>query len=87
MPERTRAPCREPVVSLAGAYTPLLIGNVILIEKVFDVPGIYQVIPSALSLGDYLMIQGVVLVTAVFVVIVNGLVDIALAALDPRVRV
>ena len=76
-----------PVVSLAGAYTPLLIGNVILIEKVFDVPGIYQVIPSALSLGDYLMIQGIVIVTAVFVVIVNGLVDIALAALDPRVRV
>ena len=73
-----------PVVSLAGAYTPLLIGNVILIEKVFDVPGIYQVIPSALSLGDYLMIQGIVIVTAVFVVIVNGLVDIALAALDPR---
>jgi peptide/nickel transport system permease protein len=60
---------------------------VILIEKVFDVPGIYQVIPSALSLGDYLMIQGIVIVTAVFVVIVNGLVDIALAAIDPRVRV
>ena len=75
-----------PVISLAGAYTPLLIGNVILIEKVFDVPGIYQVIPSALALGDYLMIQGIVLVTAVFVVIVNGLVDIGLAALDPRVR-
>jgi peptide/nickel transport system permease protein len=75
-----------PVISLAGAYTPLLIGNVILIEKVFDIPGIYEVIPGALNFGDYLMIQGVVLVTAVFVVIVNGLVDIALAALDPRIR-
>jgi peptide/nickel transport system permease protein len=75
-----------PVVSLAGAYTPLLIGNVILIEKVFDVPGIYQVIPGALANGDYLMIQGVVIITAVFVVIVNGIVDIVLAALDPRVR-
>jgi peptide/nickel transport system permease protein len=75
-----------PVVSLAGAYTPLLIGNVILIEKVFDVPGIYQVIPGALAFGDYLMIQGIVIVTALFVVIVNGLVDIALAAIDPRVR-
>jgi peptide/nickel transport system permease protein len=76
-----------PVVSLAGAYTPLLIGNVILIEKVFDVPGIYQVIPGALAFGDYLMIQAIVIVTALFVVIVNGLVDIALAALDPRVRI
>jgi peptide/nickel transport system permease protein len=76
-----------PVVSLAGAYTPLLIGNVILIEKVFDVPGVYQLIPSALDTGNYPIIQGLVIVTAVFVVIVNGLVDIALAAIDPRVRI
>jgi ABC-type dipeptide/oligopeptide/nickel transport system permease component len=75
-----------PVVSLAGAYTPLLIGNVILIEKVFDIPGIYQVIPGALDIGNYLLIQGVVIVTAVFVVIVNGVVDVALAAIDPRTR-
>jgi peptide/nickel transport system permease protein len=75
-----------PVVSLAGAYTPLLIGNVILIEKVFDVPGVYRLIPHALDVGNYPIIQGLVIVTAVFVVIVNGLVDIALAALDPRIR-
>jgi len=75
-----------PVISLAGAYTPLLIGNVILLEKVFDVPGIYQVIPGAIDFGNYPLIQGVVIVTAIFVVIVNGLVDIALAALDPRTR-
>jgi peptide/nickel transport system permease protein len=75
-----------PVVSLTGAYTPLLIGNVILIEKVFDVPGVYQLIPNALDVGNYPIIQGLVIVTAVFVVIVNGLVDIVLAALDPRIR-
>jgi peptide/nickel transport system permease protein len=75
-----------PVISLAGAYTPLLIGHVILIEKVFDVPGVYQLIPQALDVGNYPIIQGLVIVTAVFVVIVNGIVDIVLAALDPRVR-
>jgi peptide/nickel transport system permease protein len=75
-----------PVVSLAGAYTPLLIGNVILVEKVFDVPGIYRVIPNAIDVGNYPVIQGVVIVTAILVVIVNGLVDIVLAALDPRIR-
>jgi peptide/nickel transport system permease protein len=75
-----------PVISLAGAYTPLLIGNVILLEKVFDVPGIYQLIPNAIDLGNYPLIQGVVIVTAIFVVIVNGLVDIVLAAIDPRTR-
>jgi peptide/nickel transport system permease protein len=76
-----------PVVSLAGAYTPLLIGNVILIEAVFDIPGLYQLIPGAMANGNYPIIQGLVIVTAVFVVVVNGLVDIALAAIDPRVRV
>jgi peptide/nickel transport system permease protein len=75
-----------PVASLAGAYTPLLIGNVILIEKVFDVPGIYQLIPNALDTGNYPIIQGTVIVTAIFVVLVNGVVDIVLAALDPRIR-
>jgi peptide/nickel transport system permease protein len=60
---------------------------VILIERVFDVPGVYQLIPSAIDNGNYPIIQALVIVTAVFVVIVNGLVDIALAAIDPRVRV
>jgi peptide/nickel transport system permease protein len=75
-----------PAISLAGAYTPLLIGNVILVEKVFGIPGIYRVIPDALNFGNYILIQGVVIVTAIVVVVVNGLVDIALAAIDPRVR-
>lgn len=75
-----------PVISLAGSYTPLLIGNVILIEAVFDIPGVYQLIPGAIANGNYPIIQGLVIVTAVFVVICNGLVDIALAALDPRIR-
>jgi peptide/nickel transport system permease protein len=64
-----------------------MIGNVVLTEKVFDVPGVYQLIPHALDVGNYPIIQGIVLVTTVFVVVANGVVDIALAAIDPRVRV
>jgi peptide/nickel transport system permease protein len=75
-----------PVVSLAGAYLPLLIGNVLLVEKVFSIPGAYKLVPNALDLGNYAIIQGLLLVTAVFVVVANGLVDLALALLDPRVR-
>jgi peptide/nickel transport system permease protein len=60
---------------------------VILIEAVFVIPGVYQLIPGAMANGNYPIIQGLVIVTAVFVVVVNGLVDIALAAIDPRVRV
>lgn len=75
-----------PVISLAGAYMPLLIGNALLVEKVFSIPGVYRLVPSAVDLGNYPILQGLVLVSAVFVVVANGLVDLALGLLDPRVR-
>ena len=75
-----------PVVSLAGAYMPLLIGNALLVEKVFSVPGVYRLVPQAVDLGNYPILQGLVLVSAVFVVVANGLVDLALGLTDPRVR-
>ena len=75
-----------PVASLAGGYMPLMIGNIVLIEKVFDIPGVYQLIPHAIDVGNYPIIQGIVIVTTVFVVLANAAVDFALAALDPRVR-
>jgi len=45
-----------------------------------------QQLDIALNFGNYILIQGVVIVTAIVVVVVNGLVDIVLAAIDPRVR-
>jgi peptide/nickel transport system permease protein len=75
-----------PVVSLAGAYMPLLIGNALLVEKVFSIPGVYRLVPQAVDLGNYPILQGLVLVSAVFVVVANGLVDLALGLTDPRVR-
>jgi peptide/nickel transport system permease protein len=75
-----------PVVSLGGSYMPLMIGNVVLIEKVFDIPGVYRLIPHAIDVGNYPIIQGLVITTTIFVVIANGIVDIALAMIDPRVR-
>jgi len=74
-------------LSLAGAYTPLLLGNVVLVEAVFGIPGVYRLIPGAISNGNFPVLQGIVIVGAVFVVVANALVDVALAALDPRVRV
>lgn len=75
-----------PTLSLAGAYTPILLGNVVLVEAVFGIPGIYRLIPGSISNGNFPVLQGIVVVGAVFVVIANALVDLALAALDPRVR-
>ena len=75
-----------PAISLTGAYVPLLVGNAILVEAVYGVPGSYRLIPGAISIGDYPIIQGLVLVSAVFVVLCNGVADVLLAMLDPRVR-
>jgi peptide/nickel transport system permease protein len=75
-----------PAVSITGAYVPLLIGNALLVESVYEVPGSFDLIPHAIDVGNYPVIQGLVIVSAVFVVLCNGVADVVLAALDPRVR-
>jgi peptide/nickel transport system permease protein len=75
-----------PAVSLTGAYVPLIVGNALLVESVYEVPGSIDLIPHAIDVGNYPIIQGLVIVSAVFVVACNGIADIVLAALDPRVR-
>jgi peptide/nickel transport system permease protein len=75
-----------PALSLAGAYTPMLLGNVILVEGVFGIPGVWRYIPGAISNGDFTLMQALVVVGAFFVVVANAVVDVTLAAIDPRVR-
>ena len=73
-------------ISLVGAYIPMLIANVILVEAVFGIPGVYRLIPSAVDQRNFPMLQAIVIVAAVLVVVFNALADIVLAALDPRMR-
>jgi peptide/nickel transport system permease protein len=75
-----------PTLSLAGAYVPLLVGNVVLVEAVFGIPGVYRLIPGAIDDGNFPVLQGIVIVGAIFVVVANAVVDVTLAALDPRIR-
>jgi peptide/nickel transport system permease protein len=75
-----------PAISLTGAYVPLLVGNALLVEAVYEIPGSFQLLPRAIQYGDYPIIQALVIVSAVFVVLCNGIADLALALLDPRVR-
>jgi peptide/nickel transport system permease protein len=75
-----------PAISLTGAYVPLLIGNAFLVEAVYEIPGSVQLMPHAIQYGNYALIQGLVVVFAVFVVVCNGVADLLLAALDPRIR-
>ena len=75
-----------PVVTLAGMAVPLIIGGQVLIETVFGIPGIGRLSVTALFSRDYAIVQGIVLVIAVFVVLVNLFVDIAYGWLDPRIH-
>lgn len=63
-----------------------LLGGAVIVEQVFAVPGVGQLAVSATSLGDIPVVMGVVLAFAVVVVIVNILIDILQAVLNPKVR-
>jgi peptide/nickel transport system permease protein len=75
-----------PTISFAGAYTPLLVGNALLVEQVFNIPGVFRYTPGAISNGDFPLLQGMIIVSAVLVVLGNLAADLVLARLDPRVR-
>jgi len=76
-----------PIVTLVGLDVgTLLAGNAILTESVFNIPGIGKEVYAAITHADYLVIQGIVLFGAFFIITFNLIVDIAYAFLDPRVR-
>ena len=75
-----------PVLTFAAIYLAILITGAILVETVFAWPGLGQLIYQGIVYRDFPVIQAVVLLTAVIVVSVNFMVDIAYAYLDPRIR-
>jgi peptide/nickel transport system permease protein len=75
-----------PVLTFAAIYLAILITGAILVETVFAWPGIGQLIFQGIVYRDFPVIQAVVLLTAVIVVMVNFVVDITYAYLDPRIR-
>ena len=76
-----------PLVTLLGLdIGTLLAGNAILTETVFNIPGVGKELVIAINRSDLVVIQGIVLFGAFFIVIFNLIVDIAYAYLDPRVR-
>jgi peptide/nickel transport system permease protein len=75
-----------PIVTAAGLDVGLLLGGAILIEAVFNIPGIGRLAFESIQNSDLPMIQGTVLLGAFFIVVMNLLVDVAYAFIDPRVR-
>jgi peptide/nickel transport system permease protein len=76
-----------PFVTALGVYLGYLVGGAVIVENVFALPGMGDLAVSAIGNRDIPVIQGVVLVVAVAIVLINIVVDIVHSMLDPRIRV
>jgi glutathione transport system permease protein len=74
-----------PIVTVVGLYFGTLIGNSVLTEIVFTRPGLGKLILGALQSRDYTLLQGLMVVFATFVILVNTVTDLIYALVDPRV--
>ena len=75
-----------PVVTLIGLQLPILIGGSVIMENIFNLPGLGRLLLLALTDRDYPVVSGVNLVFATAVVGFNLIIDLIYPYLDPRVR-
>jgi len=75
-----------PAVTLAGASIPLVVTNLVLVERVFEVPGVLGHMQGALATADFPVLFGLTFVVAALVALATLFVDLVLAWLDPRTR-
>jgi len=75
-----------PIVTVIGLTVALLIGGAVVTETVFGLPGVGNLVVSAVIRRDYPVIQGALLVVAVIYVVINFLIDLLYTVLDPRVK-
>src|SRR6266699_6445587 len=75
-----------PAVTVLGINIGFLIGGTVIIENVFAIPGLGQLMINSIFQRDFTVVQGVTLVFAIMVILLNLMADVAYAALDPRVR-
>ena len=76
----------NPVVTVLGVDIGVLLGSSVLVETVFNIPGIGRLNYIAITHADFPIVQGTVLFAALVIIVANIIVDIAYAYLDPRVR-
>jgi peptide/nickel transport system permease protein len=75
-----------PVITIIGMQLPLIIGGSVIIEQIFDLPGMGRLMLAALQQRDYPLVQGINLVVSVFIIFVNLFVDMSYGWLDPRIH-
>lgn len=73
-------------ITVLGVNLTFLIGGTVVIETVFSLPGVGAMLVTAIYQRDYPVVQGITLIFAVLIILINLLVDLAYVALDPRIR-
>ena len=72
-------------ITIFGVNLAFLIGGTVVVETVFSLPGLGAMLVTAIYQRDYPVVQGITLVFAVLIILVNLLVDLTYVALDPLV--
>ena len=75
-----------PVLTIIGLQFSFLLAGAIIIEQVFYLPGLGRLVFQAISARDLIVVESVVMLLVFAVITVNFLVDLAYAAVDPRLR-
>lgn len=75
-----------PVITIIGLQMRIIVGGSVIIEKIFNIPGIGALLMKGVTNRDYLIVQACVMVISVVTVALNLLVDVAYGIVDPRIR-
>jgi len=75
-----------PILTVFGLIMAEVVAGTIIVEQVFSLPGIGQLLITAISNRDFPLVQGIVMYITVAVVVINFIVDILYSVLDPRIR-
>ncbi|SFG92866.1 peptide/nickel transport system permease protein [Palleronia marisminoris] len=75
-----------PVITVAGDLTASLVNGAVVVETIFGWPGIGKLMIDAIVQRDFALIQSTILITAIAIFLMNILIDLIYAAVDPRIR-
>jgi len=75
-----------PVITLFGLEIVMIFSSAVIVETIFNVPGVGRLLVDAIKVRDVVMVQGVVSFVIIFVLVVNLVIDLIYAKVDPRVR-
>jgi len=75
-----------PIITLSGMGFSMIIGGSVIMETVFNIPGMGRLAVTSVLNQDYPYVQGIVLIIAAFILVINLVVDLLYGWLDPRIR-